>query len=489
MTNENSLKEIYAKVSEKIDWEEFCKRVNEKKDALGGLCDDSMCARIVVNDLGVDETENGPVTINEIKDVSGNVSFVARVLNVYEPREFNRSDGTIGRVSNLIVGDNTGRIRVSVWDEKVKGIVDGQIRPGVSLNIAGYTKQGMGGVEVHVGNNGVLSLSDEEIKIVSAEKKIGELTTEMNDVSVLGKVIDIGQLRTFLRKDGSEGKVCNVTLGDNTGTIRLSLWDEKADFVQGHIKIGDSLQINNAYTKKNNFSNNIELSIGSMGSVEKTEQKVEYTVKYTKIADIADGMNDVNLTGRILDISDIRTFTRKDGTEGHIGSFILGDETGKIRISVWDDKTAYLDEFDFDETIDVTNAYAKINSFSQEIELNLGNRGNMVHSKKDIEYKEKIDCIKDILPGKTYNVQGRVVGIGEYKEFERDDGTQNAVSSIEIEDETGVMRVSLWGEHAKISEQLQMGMKIRLSDVFSKFGMNEDIELSAGNRTRIKITE
>lgn len=121
--------------------------------------------------------------------------------------------------------------------------------------------------------------------------------------------------------------------------------------------------------------------------------------------------------------------------------------------------------------------------------MNLGNRGNIVHSEDEIEYQEKTDLIKDILPGKVYNVQGRVIGIGEYREFERDDGTQNAVSNIEIEDETGTIRVALWGEHAGFVDQVQVGIQIRLSDIFSKFGMNEDIELSAGNRTRIKIVE
>lgn len=600
MTDENGLKEIYNSISDKISWEDFCEKLEEKRDLLGGLCDDMMCARIIVSEFGEDASTSGPITIDKVKEAQGNVAFKARVLTVYEPREFNRSDGTIGRVANMFVADNTGRIRVSIWDEKVQGILSNDIVPGVTLNIAGYTKPGLNGVEVHVGNSGILALSDEEIELVTAEKQIGELTTEIGDVSVLGKVVDIGQLRLFQRNDGTEGRVCNVTLGDDTGTIRLSLWDEKADFITDEVKVGDTLRVNNGYTKINNFSGNVELSIGAMGTVQKSDEMVEYTVKFTKVGEITEGMNDVNLagkvldisdirtfmrkdgtegkvsnvtlgdntgtirlslwdekaefiadeikvgdtlkvnngytkinnfsgnvelnlgaagtvqksdepveytvkftkiedvldgmnginvTGKILDISDIRSFSRKDGTEGHVGSIIIGDETGKIRVNVWDDKTIYLDEFDFDETVDITNTYSRVNSFSGTVELNLGNRGNMILSENEIEYQEKTDKIKDILPGKTYNVQGRVIGIGEYREFERDDGTQNAVSNIEIEDETGTIRIALWGEHARFSEQVQIGMQVRLSDIFSKFGMNEDIELSAGNRTRIKIVE
>jgi len=480
------LKNIYEKVSHLISYEKFLEKVEERKESLGGLCDDEMCARLVLSDLGVSSTERETVLIESIDENSGNITFIAKVLAVYESREFSRTDGTVGRVASAIVGDPTGKIRLSLWDAKVDAVENKEITTGSNVTISGYTKKGLNGPEVHVGNNGVFALCGEEVNYEAATKKIAEIKEGMNDITVLGKVLDLGQIKTFTRKDGGEGRVSNMTIGDSTGTIRVSMWDDKAELTE-KLSIGESVKIQNAYSKLNNFSQKVEMSLGNTSIVEFLETEVEYEQKFMKIDEVVDGMNGVNISGVILDISDVRTFSRKDGTEGTIGTLTLGDSTGKIRVSLWDDKTIHLDEFDFGESVDILNAYSRLNNFSQTVELNVGSRGNVVASDKEILYQEKLDQINDILPGKAYSVQGRVLEIGELREFERDDGTQNSVSNIEIEDDTGKIRVSLWGEHAELVNNVQIGMTVRISDAFSKFGMNEEIELSAGNKTRIMI--
>jgi len=480
------LKNIYEKVRHLISFEDFTAKVEERKEALGGLCDDEMCARLILNDLGVSSTERDVVTIGAIDENSGNISFVAKILAVYEPREFSRNDGTTGRVANVMVGDATGKIRVSVWDSKVEAIANGEVKAGMNVAVSGYTKKGLNGIEVHVGNNGVFAQSDEDVTYSIPTRKISDIKDGMNDIALLGEIIDLGQIKTFQKKDGGEGRVSSMTIGDATGTIRVSLWDEKAELVN-KLKIGNSVKIQNAYSKMNNFSQKVEMSLGAASVIEVVNEDAGYEQKFLKVDEIADGMNGVNLSGVIIDISDVRTFNKKDGSEGTIGTLTVGDSTGKIRVSLWDDKTVHLDEFDFGETVNILNAYSRLNNFSQQVELNVGNRGSVVASDKEILYQEKLDNINDILPGKPYSVQGRVLEIGELREFERDDGTQNAVSNIELEDDTGRIRVSLWGEHAGIVGSLQIGMTVRVIDAFSKFGMNEEIELSAGNKTRIII--
>lgn len=480
------LKEIYEKVSSLISYEDFLVKVEERKEALGGLCDDEMCARLVLSDLGVSSTERETVVIESIDENSGNITFVAKVLSIYEPREFNRTDGTVGRVVSAIVGDPTGKIRVSIWDSKVDAVENGGVKAGTNVTVSGYTKKGLNGAEVHVGNNGVFAPCAEEVEYEAPTRMIGDIKDGMNDITVFGKVLDLGQVKTFSKKGGGEGRVSNMTIGDSTGMIRVSMWDDKAQLA-GELNIGESIKIQGAYSKLNNFSQKVEISLGNSGVVDVLDTDVEYEQKFITISEVADGMNGVNVSGVILDISDVRTFSRKDGTEGTIGTFTIGDSTGKIRVSLWDDKTIYLDEFDFGEPVDILNAYSRMNNFSQTVELNVGSRGSVVASDKEVLYQEKLDHINDILPGKAYSVQGRVIEIGDIREFERDDGTQNTVSNIELEDDTGTIRVSLWGEHAGLVNNVQIGMTIRISDAFSKFGMNEEIELSAGNKTRIII--
>jgi replication factor A1 len=280
--------------------------------------------------------------------------------------------------------------------------------------------------------------------------------------------------------------VGNLTLGDETGTLRVTLWDEKTDFLN-QIEYGDTVDLVNAYARQNAFTQKIELQIGSRSIIRKSEKKIEYEEEFTPVADIKADMNNINVSGRVLDISEIRTFEKKDGSVGRVGNILLGDSTGKIRLTLWDEKTDFLEETDFDETVEVLNAYSRENTFSQQIELSLGARGIIQRSEKEVEYREKFTDIASIIPGESYSVQGKVSEIGELREFEREDGTENVVANLQLKDETGSIRLTLWGEQAYVIEDLDIDSEIQIIDAYARHGLNEEIELSVGNRSRVII--
>src|SRR5690606_13601168 len=122
---------------------------------------------------------------------------------------------------------------------------------------------------------------------------------------------------------------------------------------------------------------------------------------------------------------------------------------------------------------------------NQQVELNLGNRGIIQRSEKEIEYREKFTDIANIVPGESYSVQGKVSEIGELREFEREDGTENVVANLQLEDETGSIRLTLWGEQAYIIEDLDIDSEIQIINAYAKYGLNEEIELSIGNKSRV----
>ena len=62
----------------------------------------------------------------------------------------------------------------------------------------------------------------------------------MTDVDVLGRVVDVGQVREFTRSSGEVGRVGDLYLIDETGSMRLSLWDNKADALED-ISVGDTV--------------------------------------------------------------------------------------------------------------------------------------------------------------------------------------------------------------------------------------------------------
>ncbi|WP_292380735.1 OB-fold nucleic acid binding domain-containing protein [Methanosarcina sp. UBA289] len=480
------IESIYKKLSHVISKEDFMQRVQEKVESMGGLCDEPMAAMLVANELGFSDVGRDSVKVENITAESGQINLVAKVVSVFDTKEFTRNDGTIGRVGNIIVGDETGKVKVTLWDNMADLIKDGKIRIGQTLQISGYAKQGYSGVEINVGNNGVLAESEEEIEVAASTQKIKDIKDGMGDLNLTGKILEISEIRTFQRKDGNCGKVGNLLLGDDTGTVRVTLWDDKTEFLND-VEYGDTVELVNAYARENAFTQKIELQVGNRSIIKKSETKVEYEEEFTPVEDIGADMNNINVSGRILDIGEIRTFEKKDGSTGRVGNILLGDSTGKIRLTLWDEKTSFLDEIDFDETIEVLHAYSRENAFTQQVELNLGGRGIIQKSEKEIEYREKFTDIADIVPGESYSVQGKVSEIGELREFEREDGTENVVSNLQLKDETGSIRLTLWGEQAYVIEDLDIDSEIQIINAYAKYGLNEEIELSIGNRSRVII--
>lgn len=478
------IESIYNKLNNVISKEDFLQRVQEKVESMGGLCDEPMAAMLVANELGFSDVGRDSVKVENITADSGQINFVAKVVSVFEIKEFTRNDGTIGRVGNIIVGDETGKIKLTLWDNMADLIKTGKIIAGQTLQISGYAKQGYSGVEVNVGNNGVLAESEEEIDVAANNQKIKDIKDGMGDLNLTGKVLEISEVRTFQRKDGTNGKVGNLLLGDSTGTVRVTLWDDRTEFLN-QVEYGDTVELVSAYARENAFTQKVELQVGNRSIIKKSEKKVEYEEEFIPVEDIKADMNNINVSGRVLDIGEIRTFEKKDGSAGRVGNLLLGDSTGKIRLTLWDEKTSFLDEIDFDETIEVLHAYSRENAFNQQVELNLGNRGIIQKSEKEIEYREKFTNIADIIPGENYSVQGKVSEIGELREFEREDGTENVVANLQIKDETGSIRLTLWGEQAYVIEDLDIDSEIQVINAYSKYGLNEEIELSIGNRSRV----
>lgn len=102
-------------------------------------------------------------------------------------------------------------------------------------------------------------------KQTSMEMK--DIMSGMKNVNVTGRIFKITDIKTFKRKDESEGKVTNIFIGDNSGIAKLVLWDKQTELVSEKIvDVNHVIQVSNALAKENTFGD-IELSIGKFGSI------------------------------------------------------------------------------------------------------------------------------------------------------------------------------------------------------------------------------
>lgn len=92
--------------------------------------------------------------------------------------------------------------------------------------------------------------------------KIKELRDGMRRVDIVAKVIDISEPREVQsRYSGQTFRVADATIGDETGTIKLVLWNEQI----GQVNVNDNISIANGYVKS--FRGEIQLNVGKYGKL------------------------------------------------------------------------------------------------------------------------------------------------------------------------------------------------------------------------------
>jgi ssDNA-binding replication factor A large subunit len=158
--------ELVQKIIEKtgMPQDEIQKKILEKQRELSNLVSKEGAAYIIAKELGLDVFPKVNKKRLEIKNVVPKIrdlKLTGRVVRIFEPREFKGKNGKQGKVASIILGDETGNIRLSLWDNQTD-IVE-NLKPGMAAEVFGaYTKEdGVGGVELRLGNRGGVKILEQ----------------------------------------------------------------------------------------------------------------------------------------------------------------------------------------------------------------------------------------------------------------------------------------------------------------------------------------
>jgi len=106
---------------------------------------------------------------------------------------------------------------------------------------------------------------EEEIEFV----KVDTLKPRLKNVNVTAKVVDVGEARSVTsRRDHSVHRVTEALVGDETGCVLLTLWDDQISAFNN----GDVFEVKNGYTSL--FRGFLRLNIGRYGSAEKVNREI-----------------------------------------------------------------------------------------------------------------------------------------------------------------------------------------------------------------------
>ena len=91
--------------------------------------------------------------------------------------------------------------------------------------------------------------------------KIEDIKLGLSGISVEGKIVEIGESRDVNTKYGVRS-VADAVLEDDTGQIKLSLWEDQIDSVN----VGDAVVVRGAYVTQ--FRDTLQLNIPKSGKLE-----------------------------------------------------------------------------------------------------------------------------------------------------------------------------------------------------------------------------
>ena len=96
--------------------------------------------------------------------------------------------------------------------------------------------------------------------------KVSGLGPYSKQVNTTVKVVQKGEAReTVSRQDGTTHRVLDALVGDETGTIYMTLWDDNIDKVNE----SDTVNVKNGYVRP--FKGSMRLNIGRYGTLEPAE--------------------------------------------------------------------------------------------------------------------------------------------------------------------------------------------------------------------------
>ena len=451
-------------------------------------------------------------TITDIADIEPEtkVNIIARILRIPTIRSYEKN-GKQGKVASLELQDKSGRITYTLWNKNVELIHDLKLEDGDTVKIlAAQARERTnrdGQQEISLTHwDGRIIKGDFDVPEIEQEfSQIGDLA-EQSDVAIKGVVIRLQDIRTFLRKsDNTEGRLRNFDVGDSTGSIRVTLWGDdtalpinKGDIVKiigGNVRYDEYTE--SGYSMNTGFNTQItinpeNLTIEELDEFESIREQLR-PVPIGQIEQIDDEGKEIDIVGRILSVNDVNEFQRDDGSVGEVRSVMFADESGKVRLSFWNERAK--EEYVVGDAYQIENARTRLGMMS--VDLNIGS-GSRVIKLSDEQAAAMFIPELSTLEKAIYNpkkiedldedeedtiIIGRIIEMYDVREFDRDSGESGHVRNIEIADDTGTIRVALWDKDAL--KERNIGDGIKLQNPRLALNMDNRLEANVSSATTL----
>ena len=227
-----------------VSLEEIERKIEAKQAKLAGLISREGAAQVIAAELSVN-FDKQMIKISQIVPGMRKINFVAKVINLFPIREYNKN-GRSGRIGSFILADDTSNIRTVLWDENhIDLIAKGEINQDSVVEVSNASIRNG---EIHLSSFSEIKVSNKNMDNVITEKPTFQKTiinfNPSDNVSARAFIVQMFEPRFFevcpeCRKKvvdsecQEHGKVTsdkrallNFVIDDGTECIRSTMFSE-----------------------------------------------------------------------------------------------------------------------------------------------------------------------------------------------------------------------------------------------------------------------
>lgn len=268
---------------------EVLQLVEDKKNKFAGLLTDNgalyMLAKEYDVDLELSKTLTEKIKLSQLAAGMQNLELIVRVIHIFAPKTYEK-EGKKGSYCKLIVADDSGEIKLTLWNKDVEKLSEEKIQRNDLLLLKNCFVTEFNGIkQLSMGKGSELVtnpsyISETQLPFSKIEtKKLKELLPEESEVDVIARLIKVYPKKEFENK-GEKRAVMNFELADASGNLRATAWNELIEEIT-KLSPGEIIKIEGAYTKQG--MNAIELHLGWKSRILRNVKPIEPIPEITEV--------------------------------------------------------------------------------------------------------------------------------------------------------------------------------------------------------------
>jgi len=218
---------------------------------------------------------------------------------------------------------------------------------------------------------------------------ISNITENMSNIVIVGRITEIHGKKDFVRKDGTPGTVGSFQICDQSDCVKVVVWNDQTEIISNpFFQTREVIQVIGAYSKKG-IKDNLEVHLSRQGKLILAPKGIVLTevknVDHSKSIEkegskpvpskfTIDGLYNkegfIRFVKGIVQVQEFKELTLKNGEKSFLLKLILSDDTSSIKVNIWGLKAVEcVKTIEDGNSIKLSNVIIKEDTYSNEKEL------------------------------------------------------------------------------------------------------------------------